>query len=187
MKLVLGLGNPGARYDDTRHNVGWWAADRLAHDWGLGSFEQMGLALQTGGTVEDEEVVLIKPMTYMNRSGAALRPWLGREGFAVSEDLMVLVDDATRDTGRVRMRPGGSSGGHNGLRSIEAELGHGDFARLRIGVGRPPEGETLVEWVLSSMDADEEDRVLDVLEDVPEALRVWVRDGVEPAMNMINR
>jgi peptidyl-tRNA hydrolase, PTH1 family len=187
MKIVMGLGNPGPEYDATRHNVGWWAVDRLAHDWRLGSFRREGPALATGGVVEEEEVLLLKPLTYMNRSGAALRPFLGREGFAVSGDLMVVVDDATREVGRVRLRPGGSAGGHKGLKSIEAALGHTDYPRLRIGVGRPPHGADLVEWVLSPMDEQDEDEVLAILAEVPEALRTWIREGVEPAMNRINR
>lgn len=187
MKLVMGLGNPGSEYDETRHNVGWWALDRLAHDWGLGSFTREGAALATGGAVERDEVVLLKPVTYMNRSGIALRPFLGREGFAVSRDLLVVVDDATREAGRVRLRPGGSAGGHKGLKSVEAVVGHTDYARLRIGVGRPPEGADLVQWVLSPMDASDEDQVLALLGEIPETLRIWIREGVEPAMNHINR
>lgn len=187
MKIVLGLGNPGPEYDQTRHNVGWWALDRLAHDWGLGPFRREGAALGASGMVEEEEVHLLKPLTYMNRSGLALRPFLGREGFAVSRDLMVVVDDATRDVGRIRLRPGGSAGGHNGLKSVEAVVGHRDYPRLRIGVGRPPAGGDLVEWVLSPMEADEEDEVLAVLKEVPDALAVWIGEGVEEAMNRINR
>jgi peptidyl-tRNA hydrolase, PTH1 family len=187
MKLVVGLGNPGPRYDATRHNVGWWAADRLAYDWGLGTFEQEGPALVTGGVVDATEVLLLKPTTYMNRSGMALRPFLGREGFHVSRDLLVLVDDASLDVGRVRLRPGGSAGGHKGLRSVQEVLGHTDYARLRIGVGRPPEGGDLVEWVLSAMDDEDEERVLELLPELTEAVRVWVAEGIEPAMNRINR
>jgi peptidyl-tRNA hydrolase, PTH1 family len=187
MKVILGLGNPGPRYDATRHNVGWWAADRLSYDWGLGAFRQEGPALVADGTVEGEEVILLKPTTYMNRSGVALRPFLGREGFHVSSDLLVLVDDATLDVGRVRLRPRGSAGGHNGLKSVQSVLGHADYSRLRIGVGRPPEGADLVDWVLSTMQDEDEERVLELLPELTEAIGVWIAEGIEPAMNRINR
>jgi peptidyl-tRNA hydrolase, PTH1 family len=185
--LIVGLGNPGPKYDATRHNVGWWAADHLVHSWRLGSFRSTGAALVVEGSVEDEALVVLKPTTYMNRSGQALRPFLGREGFDVSRDLMVLMDDATRDAGQARLRGRGSSGGHNGLRSIEAALGTREFARLRLGVGRPPPGEDLVQWVLSPMGAEDEDKVLAVIREVPAVLRTWMREGLEPAMNEINR
>ncbi len=187
MKVILGLGNPGPRYDATRHNVGWWAADRLAYDWGFGAFRQEGPSLVSGGVVEGEEVVLLKPTTYMNRSGMALRTFLGREGFHVSSDLMVLVDDATLDAGRVRLRPRGSAGGHNGLKSVQSVLGHADYPRLRIGVGRPPQGADLVDWVLSALQDEDEERVLELLPELTEAIRVWIAEGIEPAMNRINR
>lgn len=183
----MGLGNPGPRYDATRHNVGWWAADRLAHDWGFGAFRREGPALATGGSIEGEEVLLLKPVTYMNRSGAALGPHLARTELVASRDLMVLVDDATRDVGGARLRAGGSAGGHNGLRSIESTLGASDYPRLRIGVGRPPNGADMVDWVLSPMGAEDEDRVLALLQEIPDALRTWIREGMEPAMNSINR
>lgn len=183
----MGLGNPGPRYDATRHNVGWWAADRLAHDWGFGSFRRDGPALISDGIVAGEEVLLVKPTTYMNRSGLALRSLMGREGFAASSDLMVIVDDATREVGSVRLRRGGSAGGHNGLRSVEEALGHQDFPRLRIGVGRPPEGGDLVSWVLSPMEVDDEETVLGVLEELEAGLEVWIREGLEAGMNRLNR
>lgn len=187
MKVVLGLGNPGPKYDATRHNVGWWALDRLAHDWKLGSFRKEGPVLVTGGVVAGEEVLLVKPTTFMNRSGVALRPFLGREGFAVSRDLVVIVDDATRSVGRLRLRPSGSAGGHNGLKSIEAVLGSRDYPRLRIGVGRPPSGEDLVSWVLSPMSEEDEDQVLSLLTELSEGLEEWIRGDLESAMNRLNR
>lgn len=183
----MGLGNPGPKYDSTRHNVGWWAVDHVVHTWKLGPFRSTRAALVVEGSVEGEEVIVLKPTTYMNRSGQALRPFLGREGFDVSRDLVVLVDDATRDAGQSRLRGKGSSGGHNGLRSIEAALGTRDFARLRLGVGRPPPGADLVEWVLSPMGSEDEDKVLAVIREVPTVLRTWMREGLEPAMNEINR
>lgn len=187
MKIILGLGNPDPEHDATRHNVGWWMADRLAHDWKLGGFRRQGAALMSEGRVAGEDVKLVKPLTYMNRSGAVLRPWLGREDFHVSGDLLVVVDDASLDVGRVRFRPGGGAGGHNGLRSVEAAAGTQDYNRLRIGVGRPPEGADLVAWVLSAMDPDDEDVILGLLTRLTGAVELWIREGIEAAMNHFNR
>ena len=119
MKVVLGLGNPGARYDATRHNVGWWVVDRLTYDWKLGPFRRDGVALVADGTVVGHAVQLLKPLTYMNRSGAALATSSGWEELEPARDLLVVVDDAALDVGRVRLRPRGGAGGHNGLKSVE--------------------------------------------------------------------
>lgn len=186
MRLIVGLGNPGSRYDDTRHNVGWWAVDRLAHDWSAGSFRKEGPVLRTSASVAGETVVLIKPITWMNRSGAALGPFLGNPDFEPVRDLMVIVDDATRPVGGLRLRPDGSAGGHNGLRSIEGVVGR-SYARLRIGVGRPPDGHDLVEWVLSSMNSDDEDTVLALLAELAPVMECWMDDGVRAAMDRFNR
>lgn len=187
MKLVAGLGNPGPEYDATRHNVGWWVLDRLAYEWELGAFERIGSALVTRGEREGVEVTLVKPLTYMNRSGAALRPFVGREGFDVSEDLLVVVDDAALEVGRVRFRARGSSGGHKGLRSVEALVGSGEFARVRVGVGGPPDGEGMTAWVLSEFEEPDEETVLDLLPSLCQGIEVWARDGIEAAMNQCNR
>jgi len=187
MKVVVGLGNPGPEYDDTRHNVGWWALDRLAHDWDLGPFRREGAALVAEGPVGEARVLLVKPTTYMNRSGAALASLGFPDEFDVSSDLLVLVDDAALEVGRLRLRPEGGAGGHNGLRSLEAALGTRAYARLRIGVGRPPEGEDLTEWVLSPMPAEDEDRVLALLDEVRRAAEAWLSEGAEAAMNRFNR
>lgn len=185
--MVLGLGNPGARYDDTRHNVGWWMIDRLAYDWDFGPFSRSGPSLVSEGVAAGSEVRLVKPTTYMNRSGAAVAALAQVESFDPAEDLLVVVDDATLDVGRVRFRPGGSAGGHNGLRSVESVLGHREYARLRIGVGIPPGGEDLMDWVLSPMPPHDEDVVVDLLTELTEAVGLWVADGVEAAMNRFNR
>jgi len=187
MKVVAGLGNPGAEYDDTRHNVGWWMADRLAYDWGLPSFRREGAALATSGRVGDDDVLLLKPTTWMNRSGAALAPFVHGGDLDPASDLLVLVDDAALDVGRVRIRPGGSAGGHNGLRSVTAVLGTQDFARLRIGVGRPPEGGDMTDWVLSPMPPEDEDVVVGLLPELTTAVEVWLEEGTEAAMNRFNR
>src|SRR5690606_1182852 len=132
--------------------------DRLAYDWDLEPFMRSGPSLVTEGRRDGMEVRLVKPTTYMNRSGAAVAALLRElEDFDPEEDLLVVVDDASLDVGRVRRRPRGSPGGHNGLKSVSGVLGSGDYARLRIGVGRKPEGVDLADWVLSPMpDEDEE-------------------------------
>jgi len=187
MKVVIGLGNPGPEYDATRHNVGWWVVDRLAYDWDFGPFRRDGKAFVSDGTVGDLEVRLMKPTTYMNRSGLALRSVRVLEEFDAAEDLLVVVDDAALEVGRVRFRPEGGAGGHNGLKSISGALQSNDYARLRIGVGRKPEGEDLADWVLTPMPEDDEDVVVGLLSELSEAVEAWMGEGVEAAMNRFNR
>jgi PTH1 family peptidyl-tRNA hydrolase len=186
MKIVAGLGNPGSEYDATRHNVGWWVVDRVAHDWKLGGFKRVGPALVAEGQWEGLPITLVKPLTYMNRSGAALIPYLGAEGFDVARDLLVVVDDAAREVGRVRFRPTGSAGGHGGLKSVEAVVGSRNYARLRIGVGHPPPGEGMVDWVLSPPTPEDEERLVALLPDLAAAVGTWAKDGIEVAMNRWN-
>ncbi len=187
MKVVMGLGNPGPEYDATRHNVGWWVVDRLAYDWDFGSFRREGRALVTEGSVGDETIRLVKPTTYMNRSGQAVGSLAAIAGFDPSRDLLVVVDDAALEVGRVRFRPEGSAGGHNGLKSVSGALQSNGFARLRIGVGTRPEGVDLADWVLSPMPAEDEEVVVALLPKLAEAVAVWAAQGVEEAMNRFNR
>ncbi len=187
MKVVMGLGNPGPEYDATRHNVGWWVVDRLAYDWEFGPFQRDGRAFSTEGTVGETEVRLMKPATYMNRSGLAVRALRYEENFDPIEDLLVVVDDATLDVGRVRFRPEGGAGGHNGLKSISGALQSHRYPRMRIGVGVKPEGEDLSDWVLSPMPEEDEEIVVGLLPELTEAVEVWVGEGTEAAMNRFNR
>ncbi len=187
MKVVVGLGNPGPEYDATRHNVGWWMLDRLAYEWGLPLFEKFGRAMVTEGTRGDVHYRLMKPMTYMNRSGGALTVLADLDEFTLEDDLLVVVDDAALDVGRVRFRSQGSPGGHNGLKSISGALGTHEYARLRIGVGETPAGEDLSDWVLSPMDAGEEDVVLGLLPELVKGVEVWGNEGVAAAMDGFNR
>lgn len=187
MKIVCGLGNPGREYDATRHNVGWWLVDRLSSDWGVGPFRRNGPTLVADGVVGGEGVLLLKPLTYMNRSGAVLAPLLDDPDVDISKDLLVVVDDVALDVGRVRLRPSGSPGGHNGLKSVEAALGTREYARLRIGVGSGPPDVDLVDWVLSEFDPEDEEEVLGLLPELAEAVRVWMSEGIEAAMSRYNR
>lgn len=190
VKLVVGLGNPGLQYRDTRHNAGWWALDFLAKDWGFDRWRRDGQALVSDGRVGGQRVRLAKPQTFMNLSGEALRPYLRRRGFDAARDLLVVVDDVALPVGRLRLRASGSAGGHNGLRSIEAAVGGPHYARLRIGVsppGGPPPGSDLAEFVLTPMSKSERAVVEALFPRLAEAVRVWIIDGVERAMNICNR
>lgn len=187
MKVVCGLGNPGAAYVSTRHNAGWWVVERARHEWGFPSFRRHGRARSSEGMLGHEPVLLIEPLTYMNRSGVALAP-LGRmPDFDIRQDLLVVVDDAALDVGRIRLRAGGSSGGHNGLASIEASLRCRDYARLKVGVGRKPPDVDLADWVLSPFEPENEAQIRELLPELVAAVELWVRDGVEPAANRFNR
>lgn len=187
MKWIVGLGNPGAEYDETRHNVGWWVLDRLAYDWGFGSFRKEGRALVSSGRVGDAHVRLLKPTTFMNRSGAVVAPLRSQEDFDPGRDLLVVVDDAAIEVAKVRFRPNGSAGGHNGLKSIEAALGTKEYGRLRIGVGRCPAGVDLADWVLDPMPPEDEDEIVRLLPGLTEAVGTWVVDGMEATMSRFNR
>jgi PTH1 family peptidyl-tRNA hydrolase len=187
VKIVAGLGNPGSAFDATRHNVGWWVVDWISHDWGFGGFRREGAVMTASGAREGQDVRLMKPQSFMNRSGPALRPLLLREDFEPSKDLLVVMDDAALEVGRVRFRPSGSDGGHNGLASIVAALGSEDFARLRVGVGRPLPGWDLVDWVLAPMETEDEDRVVELLPSLGEGVELWIREGIGPVMNRFNR
>lgn len=187
MKLVVGLGNPGPEYDATRHNVGWWVADRVAHDWRLGGYEREGDLLVAAGSRGEAPVWVVKPAAYMNRSGPALAPLLAEVDIDPGEDLLVVVDDVSLEVGRVRFRPSGGAGGHNGLRSVSGVLGGDDYPRLRIGVGRCPDDEDLVQWVLSEMPPEDEDVVVGLLPELTTAVECWMDDGIEVAMNRFNR
>ncbi|MCZ6824693.1 MAG: aminoacyl-tRNA hydrolase [Gemmatimonadota bacterium] len=186
MKTLLALGNPGARYRDTRHNVGWWLADRLCVAWSLPAFRAARLAAATAGRVGDSPVRVVKPLTYVNRSGRVVEK-LRSEGLHFPH-LLVLVDDVSLPPGTFRLRARGSAGGHNGLLSIEGTLGTREYARLRIGVGRPHDSRIdLAEWVLAPMSDAEEEQLLLAFGDMVSAVECWMAEGIETAMNRFNR
>lgn len=187
MKILLALGNPGSRYRDTRHNVGWWLADRLCVAWSLPPFEADRLSASTHGTVEGRAVHLLKPLTYVNRSGRVVEELRVGPGFRL-EDLLVLVDDASLPPGAFRLRARGSAGGHNGLASVEEALGTPAYARLRIGVGRPHDPRIdLADWVLAPMGDADEETVLLAFGQMESAVECWLTEGIEAAMNRFNR
>ncbi len=187
LKLILALGNPGDRYRDTRHNAGWWLADHLGRRWSLPPFQREAAEASTGGRVGDESVRIVKPLTYMNRSGRVLAKYLAATGFRPEEDLLVVVDDTALPPGRFRLRGRGSGGGHKGLLSVEDCLQSREYPRLRIGVGSPGDREVaLTDWVLASPLPKEEEAILEQFSRMALAIEAWINEGVENAMNAFN-
>jgi len=188
VKLIVGLGNPGAAYADTRHNAGWWLADALAARWHLPRFRREPPSLATGGPTPFGPVHVLKPHTFMNDSGLALQGLHPAEPGGPIDGLLVLVDDVALPVGYFRIRPGGSDGGHNGLKSVEAALGTQRYARLRIGVGpAPTDLDDLAEFMLAPMPAEERAAVTDLLPVMAEGVECWMSEGAERAMARFNR
>lgn len=184
MKLVVGLGNPGNQYVETRHNIGWMVLDRLADRHGRsGRGRQRDasstIELRTGGL----ELILAKPQTYMNDSGVAVRKLLARDRVPLGE-MLVIADDFALPFGKLRFRESGSHGGHNGLRSIIDELGTEKYARLRVGIGEP--GRGAVDHVLSKFAPDERARLPILLDAAADAVEAWAREGTSKAANRFN-
>jgi peptidyl-tRNA hydrolase, PTH1 family len=163
-------------------------ADHLATRWRLGAFKRGERARQAEGSHDGRTVRVLKPQTYMNRSGAALAPLRALPGFDPATDLLVLVDDVALPSGKFRLRGAGSAGGHNGLKSIEGVLQRQDYARLRIGVGPVPAGlPDLADFVLAAFEAEERRALEELLDPMAEAVECWLAEGIERAMSRFNR
>ncbi len=183
----MGLGNPGPEYIETRHNAGFRLADHLASRWRFGPLRREERARTVAGVWNSHSVQLVEPQTYMNRSGAALAPLRDLPEFDPSRDLLILVDDVALPMGRFRLRGAGSSGGHNGLKSVEGTLQRQDYARLRIGVGPPPPGlEDLADFVLAEFTSEERTTLQELLDPMAEAVECWLDEGIEKAMSRFN-
>lgn len=172
MKWIAGLGNPGDKYENTRHNVGFMAVDRLAERWGVRwTYHAKSRAfVGEGRTKGGQPVRLLKPQTYMNLSGESIQSYMNYYKLPL-EDFIVIYDDMDTEVGQLRLRYKGSAGGHNGIRSIIRHVGTEQFNRLRIGISRPPAGMEVVHYVLSDFTKEERaviDRVLDVVCDAME-------------------
>ena len=189
MKTVLALGNPGARYRDTRHNAGWWLADRFRSAWSLPPFQARTPAMRTQGVCVAETVRILKPLTYVNRSGQVLTALNAEQGdLDPVRDLLVVVDDVWLEPGEFRFRRQGSSGGHNGLESVEQALDSQEYARLRIGVGRPQDSRIdMAAWVLAPLSPGDEEGVIAAFDEMVKGTECWLADGIAVAMDRFNR
>ena len=185
MKLIVGLGNPGRDYERTRHNVGFRVVDELAGRWQVELSKSRFSGRFGSGRCGSESVALLTPTTYMNRSGRSV---LEATTFYKldPEDLLVIVDDLALPLGRLRIRPKGSGGGHNGLTNVIEELGDSGFARLRIGI-EWVEGVRAVRHVLGPFTPEEQERVAEAVRRAADAVGCWLEDGIDAAMNRFNR
>ncbi len=190
MKLIIGLGNPGSRYKNTKHNAGFWVVDRLAQDNQLEVNKNKFNACWCRGDVGGRQLLLIKPQTYMNLSGTAVSSFVQYFKIVPADDLLVLVDDVSLPVGEIRIREKGSAGGHNGLASIITALGTQEFCRLRLGIfseGKESDKE-LAAYVLSGF-AKKQDRELikKTVDLAAEAALAWLEHGAVFAMNKYNK
>jgi peptidyl-tRNA hydrolase, PTH1 family len=189
--LVAGLGNPGSKYANNRHNIGFHVIDELAGRHGLGPFRAKLGAELASGVVAGQSVLLAKPMEFMNRSGFAIQRHAQYRDIA-PDHVLVVHDEIDIDFGRIKVKAGGGHGGHNGLRSIIAQLGSRDFARIRVGVGKPPGGPStygdkrVASYVLSDFPSELANDVRDVVHAAADAVEVALRSGVPAAMNEFN-
>lgn len=186
MKLVVGLGNPGSEYVGTRHNVGFDVVAELARRFSTSRPQQKYQAECLDVVIHGEKVVLVSPLTFMNRSGESVWQFV-RFYKPENEQIVVVCDDLNLPTGRLRWRPSGSAGGQNGLKDIIGRLGHQDFPRLRVGIGRPPGKKDVTSWVLGKFKPDEREDVEHAVLRAADSVEHWVANGIEQTMTAFNR
>lgn len=186
MKIVIGLGNPGRRYLHTRHNVGFMVADELARIHRIDLNKEKFGGVAGSGKIGSEDVIILKPQTYMNESGRAAAAVL-RDTYAGPGDLLVIHDDLDLPVAHVRVKIGGGHGGHNGLRSIMQHIASPDFVRIRFGIGRPAPGIDPADYVLSPFLTEERQVVMQAIKLAAEAVLVVLAEGITAAMNRFNR
>jgi PTH1 family peptidyl-tRNA hydrolase len=186
VKIIVGLGNPGTAYRISRHNIGFQVVDRLAKISHLSIHTRRFRSLYGTGCINSEQVVLAKPMTFMNRSGEAVKKAADFFHLKV-EDLVVVHDDLDLPFGRLRFKRRGGAGGHQGVRSIIECMGGNNFLRLKVGIGRPPEGMDPAEYVLDVFDNLEQSHLDQILSRAAESLRVMLLEGLENAVNQFQK
>jgi PTH1 family peptidyl-tRNA hydrolase len=182
VKVIVGLGNPGVHYEKTRHNIGFQVVDQLAKTNHILISTKRFKSLYGAGRIDSEKVILFKPMTFMNRSGEALKKAVHFFQIEI-EDVIVIHDDLDLPFGRLRFKRRGGDGGHQGVRSIIESIGKNNFLRLRIGIGRPPQGMDPADYVLTPFEEIQHSDLDEIVFRAVEALRVLLLEGIETAMN----
>ncbi|MBS6735399.1 MAG: aminoacyl-tRNA hydrolase [Clostridiales bacterium] len=187
MFIIAGLGNPGKRYENTRHNVGFDAIDELVDRYRIPGSGVSHKAMVGKGIMEGQKVLLAKPLTYMNLSGEAIRGLVDYYKIDPETELLVIYDDISLEPGNIRIRKKGSAGGHNGIKSIIAQLGTQNFQRIRIGVGEKPKNWDLADYVLGTFGKEDRPLVEEALGNAAEAAAMIIQGKIDEAMNRFNR
>lgn len=186
MILIVGLGNPGKEYANTRHNIGFRVIERLSEIHNIPLNQKKHKAILGSGYIEGQKVVLAQPQTYMNLSGESVREIA--DFYKIEpEDMIIIFDDISLDVGQLRLRKKGSAGGHNGIKSIIAHLNSQDFPRIKVGVGEKPSGWDLADHVLANFPKEVEAEVNVSIENACEACKIMLTDSIEAAMNQFNK
>lgn len=185
MKIIAGLGNPGNEYKSTRHNVGFMFLDALADFWKVTNWKEKDEALIAETFYNNEKILLVKPLTFMNESGRAIGPILNFYKLD-AEDLIVVHDDIDIPVGTVRIRKKGSAGGHNGIKSVLSHVGDENFTRFRIGIGRPPQNFTVINYVLSSFSDEDKEKINSAIKSLIPAAECVIEYDADMAMNKFN-
>ena len=185
MYIIAGLGNPGKKYENTRHNMGFLAVDLLAEKYGIRIDKIKFKALVGEGRIAGQKVLLVKPQTYMNLSGESVREIA--DFYKIEpENIIIIYDDISLDVGQLRIRKKGSAGGHNGIKNIIAHLGTQEFPRIKVGIGNKPEGWDLADYVLSKYSKAEQEALEEAADGVIGAVKLMLMDDIEAAMNRYN-
>ena len=187
MYIIVGLGNPGKDYQNTRHNIGFEVIDTLADMAGISVIEKKHNAMIGKGVLDGQKVILVKPQTYMNLSGESVRDVIDYYKVDEEEELIVISDDISLDVGMIRIRKKGSAGGHNGLKNIIQHLGHDTFMRIKMGVGEKPKGYDLADYVLGHFTREERKVMDEAAKSAVEAIRMMMAGDVDKAMNLFNK
>lgn len=187
MYLIVGLGNPGRQYENTKHNVGFDTVDYLIEEYRIPQAGVKHKAMYGKGIIAGQKVLIAKPLTYMNLSGESVRELVDYYKIDPETELIVLYDDISLEPGQIRIRKKGSAGGHNGIKNIIAQIGTDVFARVKIGVGEKPKNWDLADYVLSPFGKEERAAVDDAIKKAAKAVEMIVQEEIGSAMNMFNR
>ena len=186
MYVIAGLGNPGSKYEKTRHNAGFQVIDRLAEKYHIDMKMKRHRAVCGTGLIEGVRVLLVKPQTFMNLSGESIQEAVRFSGADPQSEFLVIYDDVSLPPGQLRIRKKGSAGGHNGMKNIILHLGTQEFARVRVGVGEKPAGYDPADYVLGHFSKEEEKQMEEAFERAADAVAVILKEGTDRAMNQFN-